>query len=284
MRVLVPMSSPLFRFRLKRGKLELVTSTRYVDLHLGDADVAVRIAPAPDPDLVGRRIGDVVVGIYGTLSYMVAQRTREIGLHIAVGAPPKRLRAMIVGHVGRMAAIGAGLSMAAACDYLVSATDAQLACAFLRMGLLPDALGFWVIPRRVGLRRRDLQRGQLAAARVALALSYALTLLPIIISVPAGVLRGAMRVKTVFPAAVLPVSEWKTKTALSRRGASVPYRRQASTTSSSTTPESSRNPRRCSERELLKPVFSRLVLLCVPPKIQPFVPLAPSAVPPAHRA
>jgi hypothetical protein len=45
---------------------------------------------------------------------------------------------------------------------------------------------------------------QLQSARVALALSYALTLLPIIISVPAGVLRGAVRVKTVFPAAVLP--------------------------------------------------------------------------------
>ena len=55
-----------------------------------------------------------VIGIYGTLSYMVAQRTREIGLHIALGAPPTRLRAMIVGQVGRMAAIGGAIGIAAA--------------------------------------------------------------------------------------------------------------------------------------------------------------------------
>jgi ABC-type antimicrobial peptide transport system permease subunit len=48
-----------------------------------------------------------VVGIYGTLSYMVAQRMREIGLHIALGAPPARVRSMIVGRVGGMASIGA---------------------------------------------------------------------------------------------------------------------------------------------------------------------------------
>jgi predicted permease len=47
-----------------------------------------------------------VVGIYGTLSYMVAQRMREIGLHIALGAPPARVRSMIVGRVGGMASIG----------------------------------------------------------------------------------------------------------------------------------------------------------------------------------
>jgi hypothetical protein len=55
-----------------------------------------------------------VIGIYGTLSYVVAQRTREIGLHIALGAPPARLRAMIVGQVSRMASIGAILGIGAA--------------------------------------------------------------------------------------------------------------------------------------------------------------------------
>jgi hypothetical protein len=42
------------------------------------------------------------------------------------------------------------------------------------------------------------------AARVSIAVEYALVLLPIVVTVPAGVMRGAVRVKTVFPAAVLP--------------------------------------------------------------------------------
>jgi putative ABC transport system permease protein len=55
-----------------------------------------------------------VVGIYGTLSYMVTQRTREIGLHIALGAPPARLRGMIVGQIGAMASIGGVMGVGAA--------------------------------------------------------------------------------------------------------------------------------------------------------------------------
>jgi enoyl-CoA hydratase/carnithine racemase len=51
------------------------------------------------------------------------------------------------------AAMGAGLGMAAASDYAVVARDARLACAFLRVGLLPDFAAIWTIPRRVGLAK-----------------------------------------------------------------------------------------------------------------------------------
>jgi len=55
-----------------------------------------------------------IVGIYGTLSYMVAQRMREIGLHIALGAPAARVRGMIVGQIGGMASIGGIIGVGAA--------------------------------------------------------------------------------------------------------------------------------------------------------------------------
>jgi enoyl-CoA hydratase/carnithine racemase len=51
------------------------------------------------------------------------------------------------------AAMGAGLGLAAASDYAVVARDARLACAFLRVGLLPDFAAIWTIPRRVGLAK-----------------------------------------------------------------------------------------------------------------------------------
>jgi predicted permease len=54
------------------------------------------------------------VGLYGVLSYMVAQRTREIGLRMALGAPPAQLRGMVLRQVSRMAAIGGAIGLGAA--------------------------------------------------------------------------------------------------------------------------------------------------------------------------
>jgi ABC-type antimicrobial peptide transport system permease subunit len=54
------------------------------------------------------------VGLYGVLAYTVAQRTREIGLRMALGADASRVRRMVLGQVGRMTLIGAGAGVAAA--------------------------------------------------------------------------------------------------------------------------------------------------------------------------
>ena len=54
------------------------------------------------------------VGLYGVLAYAVTQRTREIGLRMALGADAARLRAMVIGQVGRMTLAGGALGLAAA--------------------------------------------------------------------------------------------------------------------------------------------------------------------------
>ncbi len=46
------------------------------------------------------------MGLYGVLSYSVAQRTREIGLRIALGADTRSVRAMILRQVGGMLLVG----------------------------------------------------------------------------------------------------------------------------------------------------------------------------------
>ena len=53
------------------------------------------------------------VGLYGVLAYTVAQRTREIGLRMALGAAPGRVRRMVLTQVGMMTVIGGTLGLLA---------------------------------------------------------------------------------------------------------------------------------------------------------------------------
>ena len=54
------------------------------------------------------------VGLYGVLAYTVTQRTREIGLRMALGADAARVRTMILGQVGRMTLVGGLVGLVAA--------------------------------------------------------------------------------------------------------------------------------------------------------------------------
>ena len=55
-----------------------------------------------------------VIGVHGVLSYTVAQRTREIGIRIALGADPRRVRQLVVTQGATLAAGGLGLGLVAA--------------------------------------------------------------------------------------------------------------------------------------------------------------------------
>jgi predicted permease len=54
------------------------------------------------------------IGLYGVLAYTVAQRTREIGLRMALGAAPDRVRRMVLAQVGRMTVAGGAIGLVAA--------------------------------------------------------------------------------------------------------------------------------------------------------------------------
>jgi putative ABC transport system permease protein len=54
------------------------------------------------------------IGLYGVLAYTISQRTREIGLRMALGAAPARVRAMVMRQVGVMTVIGGAIGLVAA--------------------------------------------------------------------------------------------------------------------------------------------------------------------------
>ena len=80
------------------------------------------------------------LGIYGVLAYFVSQRSRELGIRLALGARPAELFRMVIGQGMRPVAIGAAIGLAGA----VGDHDADAVAAVRR-----DA------GRSGGLRRGD---------------------------------------------------------------------------------------------------------------------------------
>jgi ABC-type antimicrobial peptide transport system permease subunit len=55
-----------------------------------------------------------VIGIYGVIAYLVTQRSREIGIRLALGAAPTQLKWMFVRQGLVLTAVGAGVGLVTA--------------------------------------------------------------------------------------------------------------------------------------------------------------------------
>jgi ABC-type antimicrobial peptide transport system permease subunit len=106
-----------------------------------------------------------VIGIYGVMSYIVSQRTGEIGVRLALGAAPRSIARMIVRHgaVLALAGIAAGLATALAGSrllesllYGVSPRDPGI-FAGTTLILLGVALAACWLPARRAARLNPLQ-------------------------------------------------------------------------------------------------------------------------------
>jgi macrolide transport system ATP-binding/permease protein len=96
---------------------DLASQEQRIEQHIGDEILFARLSAG----FAMLALSIACVGLYGTMSYMVARRTGEIGIRMALGVPRGRVVWMILRQVAILAAVGLaiGLPMAYAASRLV---------------------------------------------------------------------------------------------------------------------------------------------------------------------
>jgi predicted permease len=132
---------PVLRAMVRAVDPELpVVSLELLDQIATDADRSRQLVPMVLAVLGSVCLGLAALGIYGVVAHAVAQRTREIGVRLAMGARPRAVVAMVV----RQALSLAGVGLAAGLVLAVGAAYAMRSMLFGVSPLDPVSIGLGV--------------------------------------------------------------------------------------------------------------------------------------------
>lgn len=101
-----------------------------------------------------------IVGLYGTVAYMVAERTREMSVRVALGATARDISGLVFGYALRLVAVGLAVGLVGAIAlrdviesqlFGIAATNGAVLAA-AAVGLTLAALGACAVPARRALR------------------------------------------------------------------------------------------------------------------------------------
>jgi len=107
-----------------REKLALISDIATVEQRMERQTARSRVLGAMSAAFSGIALLLALAGVYGSLSYTVAQRTRELGIRLALGADRKRLVRMVLGR--SLAMLGGGVAFGLTAALIVSQSIASL--------------------------------------------------------------------------------------------------------------------------------------------------------------
>ena len=119
-----------------------VTDIRDMDDVLAESAKSRRWTMGMLAAFAGLAVALALVGIYGVMSWLVVQRTREIGIRIALGAERRQVIRMVAGYALRLSAIGVvagaigAIAMRNVLSSLVFETSTADPAIFAAMGVL----------------------------------------------------------------------------------------------------------------------------------------------------
>jgi putative ABC transport system permease protein len=123
------------------------------DLNVSDERLAMTIGLA----LAGAALLLAAVGLFAAMSYAVTQRTREMGVRMALGAVPRDLRRLLLGQglalaaIGSVGGVGLGLVLARAIEarlFGVGPTDLASLAASVALLVAVALIASWLPARR----------------------------------------------------------------------------------------------------------------------------------------
>lgn len=139
---------------------DIVASFKTLAEDLGAAAIQERLLASLSAFFGGLALLLAALGLYGVMSYSVSRRRNEIGVRVALGAEPKRVIAMVLGHValialmglsaGAVAAVGTGRFVNALLFNLVTGDPAMIAVTAMALALVAGVAGY--LPARRAAR------------------------------------------------------------------------------------------------------------------------------------
>jgi enoyl-CoA hydratase/carnithine racemase len=126
-------------------------------IHIADADPAVKvIVLGSTTEKAFSAGGDVAMMYQGLKEVGVEAFKVEFGKSIAkmanVTIAIRKAKKLVIGAV-QGACAGAGFNVALACDYVMATQATVFIQAFVKLGLIPDAGGIWLLTRGCGLNK-----------------------------------------------------------------------------------------------------------------------------------